>query len=116
MPLRTGKQLLHGAIAQVLGLSIPQVEKFWGDARLLLFLLNPSRGFEGELLAEHEMTADRMAVVVFKADRNAAIRVLAKFAAGDLNAPSHFTQDGQFQFPALTIAERVDALRQLDLP
>jgi len=69
-------------------------------------------GVEEQVKKSQELNADKYAVI-WMGKREPAISALTKLAQGNIEKLSHVTRYGSFEFPVITIKERIEAIKSL---
>ncbi|MGQ9723099.1 MAG: M48 family metalloprotease [Candidatus Jordarchaeum sp.] len=71
-------------------------------------------GVEEQVRRNQELNADKYAVI-WMGKKDPAIGALTKLVEGKVESLSHITRYGKFEFPALTINERIQYLKQIKI-
>lgn len=91
------------------GIPIRLIENVRGLFKRVLF---KEQGLEEMITKNQEFAADKYAVL-WQGRKNPAIQTLLKLSYGNIEVVSHFTKAGSFEFPVITIGERIEAIRNL---
>jgi Zn-dependent protease with chaperone function len=102
------KEKLIDWLKDALGTSNKDARDLIGLAKLVL----GRRTIEEELTAQKELIADAYAVR-HQGTRHHGISLLQRLSSGNLELPTHITQDGAFFNTAITFRERIDAMERL---
>jgi len=102
------KEELIDWLRDTLGTSKKNARDLIGLAKLVL----GRRTIEEELAAQHEFIADAYAVRC-QGSRYHGISLLQRLSNGNLEVPTHITQDGSFFNTAITLRQRIDAMERL---
>jgi len=102
------KEKLVDWLREILGTSKKNIRDLIGLVKLAI----GRKTIEEEMTAQKEFIADAHAVRL-QGDKYHAISFLQKLSNGNLDSPTHVTQDGVFFTTALTVKERIEAIQRL---
>lgn len=106
-----GKTVVVSWLSDTLDLSVEKVRSGIGILKSLYITFTEKKTFEEELTKQKEIEADTYAANL-QERKEPAISVLNIIVDGKIDAPTHVNVDGDFEFPAVTARERIEAIRK----
>lgn len=108
-----GKSGFSHLLSKWTNLELYAVEDILGGVKAVLETFGYP-GAEEQVRRNQELNADKYAVV-WMGKREPAISALTKLVQGKVESLSHITRYGTFEFPVITIKERIQAIKQLKI-
>jgi Zn-dependent protease with chaperone function len=108
-----GKSGVNLLISKWTKLPLEEVEDILGGVKTVIKEFG-LLGLEEKIRKNQELNADKYAVT-WMGKKEPAISALTKLVQGKVESLSHITKYGRFEFPVLTIKERIEAINQLKI-
>lgn len=108
-----GKSGFNFLLSKWTQLQLEEVEDILGGVKTIIKEFGYP-GVEEQIKRNQELNADKYAVI-WMGRKEAAISALTKLVQGKVESLSHITKYGRFEFPVLTIKERIEAIKQLKI-
>ncbi|MEM3586732.1 MAG: M48 family metalloprotease [Candidatus Jordarchaeaceae archaeon] len=108
-----GKAGFNLLLSKWTNLPLEAVEDILGNVKTIIKEFGYP-GIEEHIRRSQELEADKYAVV-WMGKKEPAISALIKMVQGKMESISHVTRYGRFEFPVLTIKERIEAINQLKI-
>lgn len=108
-----GKSGFNLLLSKWTQLPLEEVEDILGGVKTIIKEFGYP-GVEEQIRRNQELNADKYAVT-WMGRKQPAISALTKLVQGKVESISHVTKYGHFEFPALTIKERIEAINQLKI-
>ena len=106
-----GKSGFSHLLSKWTNLELFAVEDILGGVKAVLKTFGYP-GVEEQVRRNQELNADKYAVI-WMGKKDPAISALTKLVQGKVESLSHITKYGTFEFPVITIKERIQAINQL---
>ncbi len=111
--LEFGKSGFNLLLSKWTKLELESVEDILGGVKTIIKEFGYP-GVEEQVKRNQELNADKYAVI-WMGNKEPAISALTKLVQGKVEEISHITKYGRFEFPLLTIKERIQAIKQLKI-